>query len=118
MERIVGKVRVYEIARAVGMSNDDVVDKLRARGEPITSASSTVHAAIADAFIAKVKADRRPASAAPVMVRRKPIVVTEPVAAVEPAEPDTEPPAELFDVRTRYERELAAARARTNRQPA
>src|SRR5690242_1067296 len=52
MERVVGKIRIYEIARELGMTSDEVVEKLRARGEPVTSASSTVHAAVADALVA------------------------------------------------------------------
>ncbi|HEX3481959.1 MAG TPA: translation initiation factor IF-2 [Kofleriaceae bacterium] len=118
MERAVGKIRIYEIARQLGMTSDEVRDKLRARGEPVTSASSTVHAAVAEALVAKIRAERSPSPAPAVAVRRRPI--TAPAAgprsaAPAPASPG-ELPLELLDVRARYERALAAARARAEQQ--
>jgi cell division septation protein DedD len=111
-----GTVRVYEIARTLGITTDEVVEKLRARGEDVTSASSSVHASVAEVFIAQVRAQSRPT--APTVVRRqtKPIPVMAPPATTTPAPPAApEPePLELYDMRTRFERQLAAARARNN----
>lgn len=56
MENAIGKIRIYEIARALGMANEEVLGRLRDRGELVTSASSTVHAAVAEDFKAKIRA--------------------------------------------------------------
>lgn len=108
------KVRVHEIAQQLQLTSDEVIEKLRARGEAVTSASSTVHEAVADVLIAIVRSqDRR---AAPPMVRRRPTPVAVPIAATDlpaaSAEPPAEPAIELLDIKTRFERELAVARAR------
>jgi translation initiation factor IF-2 len=143
MEGAIGKVRVYEIARKVGMTPAEVIEKLRARGELVTSASSTVHASVADAFMAKLRADAAARPAQTVLVRRRavakdatpevassaapaPANMSAPVAAGSPApapahssspapaKPDApELPLEVLDIRARYERQLAEARART-----
>src|SRR4051794_10025349 len=73
MEHAVGKIRIYEIAHQVGMTTDEVLGKLRARGEPVTSASSTVHASVADALVAKIRAERRPPATPAVAVRHRPV---------------------------------------------
>jgi hypothetical protein len=49
------KVRVYEIARKLGMTSDEVMGRLRAGGEVVTRPSSTVHAAVADRLTAAVR---------------------------------------------------------------
>src|SRR5215468_6316129 len=78
MEHTIGKIRIYEIAHELGMTTDEVLGKLRARGELVTSASSTVHASVAEALGAKIRAERiRPATPA-VAVRRRP--ATDPTA--------------------------------------
>ncbi|HEX3759610.1 MAG TPA: translation initiation factor IF-2 [Kofleriaceae bacterium] len=125
MERVVGKIRVYEIARELGMSSDEVLDRLRARGEPVTSASSTVHASVAAVFQARIRAERSRPATSSAAVRRRPIAADAdrpaarragaptsagPAAAAPTSE---EPPLELLDVRARYERALADARERT-----
>ena len=121
-ETTIRKIRLYEIARQLGMPTEEVVDKLRACGELVTSANSTVHVAVAEAFKAKVRAgsSRRPATSP--VVRRRPAIappVVAPAAPVSPtvqAAPAPTPPAapalETLDVRTRYEHALAAARGR------
>jgi len=117
VERTVGKIRVYEIAHSVGMTPTEVVEKLRARGELVTTASSTVHAAVADAFVAKVRADSAPRPLQTVAVRRR--AVASDAALAPPAEVSSAVPAapeiplEMLDIRARYERLLAEARART-----
>src|SRR5215471_553519 len=73
MERAVGKIRIYDIARELGMTSDEVVGKLRARGEPVTSASSTVHASVAHALVAKIRAERTPSATPAVAVRHRPV---------------------------------------------
>src|SRR3954470_8377223 len=72
MERTIGKIRVYEIARQLGMTTDEVLGRLRARGEPVTSASSTVHGSVAEALMAKVRAERTPPATPAVAVRHRP----------------------------------------------
>jgi translation initiation factor IF-2 len=73
MERAVGKIRIYEIAHQLGMTTDEVMARLRARGEPVTSPSSTVHASIAEALAAKVRAERTPSATPAVVVRHRPV---------------------------------------------
>src|SRR5205807_596478 len=97
-------------------------ERLRARGEPVTSPSSTVHASVAEALAAKIRAERTPAPTPPVTLRRRPVpapkapVASRPTPATPAAPASGEPPLELLDVRTRYERALAAARARAEQQ--
>src|SRR4051812_9738278 len=75
MERAVGKIRIYEIAHQLGMTSDEVLARLRARGEPVISASSTVHASVAEALVAKIHAERTPPATPAVAVRHRPVTV-------------------------------------------
>ena len=126
MASSVGKIRVYEIARELGLSSEQVLRELRASGASVRSHASAVDATVADALRGKVRAEaerrartstvvvrRRPSEtrrAAPAVPSLEPMAVQSPPALVSAAQPERAP--ELLDVRTRFERELAVARAR------
>ena len=121
-----GKIRVYEIARELGLSSEQAVRELSASGASVRSHMSVVDAAAADALRAKARAEAEHRARASVVVRRRPsktpavapaapspqpVAVPSTLAPTPP--PQLEPAPELLDVRTRFERELARARART-----
>ncbi len=127
-----GKIRVYEIARELGLSSEQAVRELSASGASVRSHMSVVDAAAADALRAKVRAEVEHRARASVVVRRRPSKTPavapaapspQPAIAQSPPAPtpapQPEPLPELLDVRMRFERELAAARARAEaRRPA
>ena len=65
------KVRVYELAKDVGMDSKDVLAKLQEMGEFVRSASSTVEPPVVRKFlekfppVAKPAAEAKPAKKAP-----------------------------------------------------
>jgi ATP-binding cassette subfamily B protein len=54
----VSRIRVYELARAAGLSNDDVRARLARLGVPVSSSSATVSGAQAERFWAALAAER------------------------------------------------------------
>jgi hypothetical protein len=57
MASSVGKIRVYEIARELGLSSEQAVRELSASGASVRSHMSVVDATAADALRAKVRAE-------------------------------------------------------------
>ncbi len=80
-----GKRRVYEIARDRGMTNQEVLDFLRASGLDIKSVSSTVEDAdLARAFAPKINPNRGKAAAAAAAAAAQAPVETKPAAEAKP----------------------------------
>ena len=66
--REVAKVRVYELAKELGMESKDVLAKLQEMGEFVRSASSTVEPPVVRKFMEKfppIKKVEEPAKKAP-----------------------------------------------------
>ena len=53
------RVRVYELARELGLSNKELITLLEAEGESVKSHSSTIDADLADLIRDKVISDRK-----------------------------------------------------------
>ena len=82
--RIVAKVRVYELARELGMESKDLIDQAHGLGIEAKTASSSIEESDADLIRLAITEARAPA----------PNTVPEPEPAPEP-EPDPEPKPEL-----------------------
>jgi translation initiation factor IF-2 len=110
----VAKVRVYELAKELGVESKTVLSMLKDMGEFVRSASSTVEAPVERRLKEKLASEPPPApkktakkapaakavdsapaapAAAPVEVPAEAPVVTPPAAPAEPAAPATQPPA-------------------------
>ncbi|GGU37546.1 translation initiation factor IF-2 [Lentzea flava] len=92
-----GKARVHELAKELGVTSKEVLNKLAEQGEYVKSASSTVEAPVArrlrDAY---VKTEAKPKPAAPKPSAPKPKAPA-PVAAAAPAAPAEPKPAATSD---------------------
>ncbi|HSK05071.1 MAG TPA: translation initiation factor IF-2 [Kofleriaceae bacterium] len=114
------KIRVYELARELGLSSEQAVRELRARGASVRSHVSVIDAAAAEALKASLRADAERRARASVVVRRRPseapaavplAPMPPPAVAPEPPAPSPAPPAPPARTETRRPAQPAAPAA-------
>jgi len=93
---VAGKARVHELAKELGVTSKEVLNKLAEQGEYVKSASSTVEAPVArrlrDAYEAKSSKPSAPKPSAPKPKAPAPAAAAAPAAPAEP-KPRREPKA-------------------------
>jgi translation initiation factor IF-2 len=91
----VSKVRVYELAKALGVESKDIISKLEEVGEYVKSASSTVEAPVIRRLHEKFPQLKEAAANAPAPVKKaaakKPAAPNEPVVEAQITEPAAAP---------------------------
>ena len=92
--RVVSKVRVYELAKELGVESKDVLAKLQELGEFVRSASSTIEATVARRLKEAMPAAPGKAPANKATAKKAPAAKAPQVpSAAEPVAPPTDPPA-------------------------
>jgi len=96
----VSKVRVYELAKALGVESKDIIAKLEEVGEYVKSASSTVEAPVIRRLHDKFPELKEAAANAPAPAKKAPAKKVAPPIEVAPEDSDNSPSAPATEVAT------------------
>ena len=95
-----GKIRIYELARELNMTNKELLDKLEELGIPVKSHMSSVDESEVDGIKSKVRGEKQPdlveKRIRPSVIRRRKVKT----APAEPAPVESEPVADEAEDKT------------------